>query len=389
MPIVAPVSAVPAGATTTAGVVLEDVASDMLQEVGEENPVLLDYVDRVQREILRTSNWTFLVAPQARFITELEQTDYWVGTIGRGPDTAVETELNLQYYGKIKKDSVLDRSNFVQLQPVAFAPLSGKLTYKDALYRPGRPKGFKAYLDNPGLISIYPAPDNQNNFQPMPPSPLVTSIIGGALLARTYYVKVTYVDSTGLESLPSSETTQYIPAGELAQIAAPPIGILKTTRGISYGFYNVYASTTAGGETRQSLAPVDTTLPWTEPGTGLIAGANIPTTSTITPLDGYIIEFEYYLFRQKISSTAQIIQIPDDYLDVVVAGVNWYTARLLMAGNSSRVKDMQFWMGVYKDGLRQIVRDKNLFPQGPGDYMHPDGAGIGSTYWDAGAYPLP
>lgn len=372
--------------TTTVCDILDAVSEDLLQGIGKESPKLYDYVNRVSFEILRTSRWTFLERGPVTFITQLEQTDYWVGALGSGPATAVDTRLNLIDLGIIKKNTVWDYSNNRILQQVANAPLVNRYKFPDSLSRPGLPAVWRNDPDSPNVMNLYPGPNNQNNYTPEPYAPIVTSTPGGSLPQRTYQVTVTYVDNYGYESTPSdTPTLVVIPANYLAVVQPPKVGIATDTRGVSYNRFNVYAAnanapalpgpaTDQPGNSNQlplqSVSPA--TLAWTEPSSGLVTGtAFAPSTNNITPLDGYIIQFKYYATRLKLTQCADVLQIPDDYRDIVIAGVNWYASQFLQ-----RKTDVQFWGLVFKDGLRQMVRDKNLFPQGSANYISPDPSSI-------------
>lgn len=103
-------------------------------------------------------------------------------------------------------------------------------------------------------------------------APTLSSIAGGSLLARTYYVTATYTDSTG-ETTASPEASLAVAAGHLLEVAA--LGY----RGNSTG-WNVYVSLTTGTETLQNATPLAPLQNWTEPTTGLVTGTSAPTLDT-------------------------------------------------------------------------------------------------------------
>ncbi len=108
------------------------------------------------------------------------------------------------------------------------------------------------------------------------PTPTLTSTSGGSLPSTTYYVKVTYVDSTG-ETTPSSEASLAVSANNLLQVTAG-IGSgpgINTPTG-----WNVYISTTSGAEVLQNATPIPTSAVWTIPTSGLITGVSPPTLNT-------------------------------------------------------------------------------------------------------------
>lgn len=105
-----------------------------------------------------------------------------------------------------------------------------------------------------------------------PPIPVLSQVAGGTLAATTYFVKTTYVTATG-ETLPSAEASLAVALNNLLQVASP----LAATGATGY---NVYVSTSTGGETKQNSSPILIGAAWTEPTTGLIAGAVAPTANT-------------------------------------------------------------------------------------------------------------
>ena len=85
------------------------------------------------------------------------------------------------------------------------------------------------------------------------------------------------------------------------------------------------------------------------------------------PPDGvYAIEFRYFKKRQKIVDTSNILQTPDDYNDIIIAGVNEYVAIYL-----KKPDEAGYWHASFESGKRQMIRDMNLFPRGP-EFLRPD-----------------
>lgn len=86
----------------------------------------------------------------------------------------------------------------------------------------------------------------------------------------------------------------------------------------------------------------------------------------LPPADGvYTIEFRYYQKRTPITSLSTVLQIPDDYQDVVIAGVNAMACQFL-----KKFDEAGPWQQSYQDGKRQMIRDANLFPRE--DFIRPD-----------------
>lgn len=105
-----------------------------------------------------------------------------------------------------------------------------------------------------------------------PATPTTGTTIGGALGLFTYYVKITYIDSTG-ESIASAEATQIVPALSILTVTSP------VASGAATG-WNVYVSISSGAETLQNSSALAIGTNWTEPTTGLVSGAALPTINT-------------------------------------------------------------------------------------------------------------
>jgi hypothetical protein len=310
--------------TTTAESIIDAVIQDA-QRTSTNRAAVLDYINRVCQRILRDTQWAFLRSPTQRFITQPGSTDYYIGA-GVPPAGAVPTGLNLTDVWSVWTESVFDQTHQTQLMmnPPSVNNQTN-LSFQDGKSRPGSPRSFKYEVTNPNVLSIYPYADNKNNYQPVPLSPVCTSVTAGALAPRLYYVYSTFVDDQGNESSASVvPTTVYVPAGATL-IAQPPIAEVASAQQISYTHWNCYVGTTVGTAYKQNSSPMATSAAFDEPTSGqLTTTAGLPTVNKLAPLSGYIIEFRYFKQRTQINSTAQILQIPDYYADVVIAGVNWF-----------------------------------------------------------------
>lgn len=370
--------------------VIDAAQRDMMMTIGASHPNSIDYVNRVQLDLLGSSSWYFRETGPVYFITRDGQSDYWVGTTGSAPAGVVDTELNLTAFRALKKNAVRDISNFRTLEEVKIAPSGDSFRELDSQSRPGAPLQYK---NTPGLtpngtISLYPAALNQNGTIPQPEPCLCSAVSGGALAARTYYVQVTYVDSVSGESLPSPEVRFHVPANYYLKVQAPQLFVTKNDIGIEYSGWWVYASEETQTECRQNSNTASQTVPnlitgtWTQTGALQTATVVPPETATLASLGGYIIEFTYYPSRTQLTVVGDTLLVPDDYKDVVVAGTNLYVAQYL-----ERRGDITFWASVYTEGKRRMVRDKNYTPGG-GDFMRPDPASVGwqSNYgsWNPG-----
>lgn len=88
----------------------------------------------------------------------------------------------------------------------------------------------------------------------------------------------------------------------------------------------------------------------------------------------YTIEFRYFVAKPQLTQTTQALLIPDDYKDVVIAGVNYF-ANLYLREN---MQDAQAWGAIYKEGIVGMHRDHNLFPRGF-EFIAPDSASTPRT----------
>src|SRR5271163_3690023 len=104
----------------TVQTIINGVSQDIRQQLsalpGVQQNALVDYTNRVHKQILRFSRWNFLLSEPMYFLTQLGQSTYWVGPKGQGPAGSVDTGLNLPDCDKFKKDSIVDLSNQTALK---------------------------------------------------------------------------------------------------------------------------------------------------------------------------------------------------------------------------------------------------------------------------------
>jgi hypothetical protein len=363
----------------TAQQVVDSVSTDLLQRIAPEDPVLLDYINRIQLQLLRVSRWKFLQSAPQRFVTRTDRSDYWIGPAGSGPLDTIDTGLNISNLGPIKTDSVYDRTNFRQLKRTNEQILSATFSYVDASSRKGPPRQWRVAPDTPCTFNLYPAPDNQNNFQPQPEAPALSAIAGGTLGNRIYFVRTTFVDSLGNESSASDEGRVFVPANNLL-VVQPPLEIPQAASGVFYNRFNVYIfnagsnlSLSTGTEILANPSgPLPVSAPYQEPIGGFLnGGISFPTANNVEVMGGYLIEFRYFQAKPQVVSLTNTLLIPSDYFDVLVAGVNYFTAQFLKDESAQ-----SYWQQEYQSGITGMIRDKNLFPKGP-EYMSPDPTSIG------------
>lgn len=359
---------------------MDSVSTDLLQRIAPEDPVLLDYINRVQLQLLRVSRWKFLKSPLQSFVTRIGRSDYWIGPAGSGPLDTVDTGLNISNLGPIDSDSFYDRTNFRLLKRINEQILGSAFANRDGSSRLGPPREFRVDPSTACILNLYPAPDNQNNYQPVPENPSVSAIVGGALPARIYWIRTTFVDSLGNESAASNEAYQFIPAGQLL-VVQPPQEVPSSDSGIQYNRFNVYIfnagtndTLTTGSEILATGAPLAVSAAYQEPPTGFVsAGVSFPTANNVAQMGGYLIQFRYYQAKPQVINLNNVLLIPSDYFDVLVAGVNYFTAQFLKDESAQ-----QYWKQEYDNGVIGMIRDKHLFPKGP-EFMSPDSTSQGLT----------
>lgn len=371
--------------------VSQDVRNQLQAQIGTAGqPILIDYTNRISKQMLRFSRWTFLKSEPQYFLTQMGQSSYWVGPTGQGPAGVVDTGLNLGDVYQFKKDSVMDLSNQRALKWLYTSPQGPNLIDRTGAGRPGLPAVFSQSLNDPNILLLFPPPNNQNNTQPSPQVPITTTVASGALPARTYLIKYTLIDSLGGES--TSTTTGcpiFVPVNRLAVMKSPATGYFgqlpdgSAQSGVQYNRYNVYAvqatlvngiPTNEGTETLQNSVPISFGTDWTEPGTGLLTnGVSVPRVNTLQPVGAYIVKFEYYKNRVKLLNMNQSLQIPDDYTDIVIAGVTALAYKIM-----GRMQEASAQLSLFKDGLQQMIADKNLFPEGV-EFIRPDAGSYVNT----------
>ena len=113
-----------------------------------------------------------------------------------------------------------------------------------------------------------------------PAVPVVTTASGGALAARAYYIRLSYVTAYG-ETAAGVELRAPVAASNLATVASPAADHYALATG-----WNVYAGTASGAETLQNSSPIAIGTAWTEPSTGLTAGAAMPSYALVVESHG-------------------------------------------------------------------------------------------------------
>lgn len=335
-----------ATATTTVATVIALVKEDLQEQFGSSGSTsaTIDWTNRIQQMILQRRRWDWMKSLPKRFITERGQTDYWIGATGSVSAGQVNTGLNLSDVRRVIGGSVLSRTGFTSLHPAFEPPFNYQR--EDGSYDEGVPQLYRNDEGAPNVISLYPAPDTGSTYELVPPAPNSTTAAGGALAARTYYIRTTFVDLEGNEGAPSPTARQFVEASKYITVKAPQPAIDAGSAGVSYLRWNVYASETEGSETLQNGSPTATSSDWTQSAALTTNGASVPTDSSIEPLRGYVVEFRYWKTHTALTSTSDTLLIPNDFRDVVVSGVKWLALRYLKQFNEAELEHADFLAGI-------------------------------------------
>ena len=111
---------------------------------------------------------------------------------------------------------------------------------------------------------------------PSPAAPTLTQAAGGALNARTYYLRLAY--TLGATPRAASQRAHLaVDASKLITVTSPAANELADG-------YNVYAATASGQETLQNSSPIAIGTDWTEGDSGLTAsGSEPPSDASFVP----------------------------------------------------------------------------------------------------------
>lgn len=148
-------SSAPIGTFPTAQDIISRVSVDIrkfLSDSGADASILLEYVDRVHRLILRQKRWRFLLAPIKTFNTVIGTSDYFIG-VGVAPVGASDCNLDISDLKEIHASSMFNRTDYRALYPTAEAPLVSSFVV------PAKPRLWRHDSDTPDIVTLYPAPD--------------------------------------------------------------------------------------------------------------------------------------------------------------------------------------------------------------------------------------
>lgn len=145
-----------------------------------------------------------------------------------------------------------------------------------------------------------------------PSAPTLNQVAGGTKAARTYYVRVTYIDAAGNESPASAEASRAISANNLLTVTSPAAAPGARA-------YNVYIGTTSGTEKTVAQPAIGST--YTEPTSALVFTNPYPTTDG-TPYSvsaSGLVVFNHAPFTGKAltwsGSYAYLVRFKDDQIE--------------------------------------------------------------------------
>lgn len=125
-----------------------------------DKAILIDYTNRISLDLLRHSRYTFLVSAPVSFTTVATpagvtpfSNQYWVGPTGAAPFGTIDTGLNLIDFDSVKRDTIIDYSNFKRLAVTELQPVSAEFTL------PAKPRLWQNLSSNSNVITLWPPPD--------------------------------------------------------------------------------------------------------------------------------------------------------------------------------------------------------------------------------------
>lgn len=262
----------------------EDVINAAIQDsqvLTTNRIALLDYVNRTSLRILRESQWSFLQSGYQKFITQEGVDKYWIGS-GTPPNGYSNTNLNLINAESVLPDSVYDLTFGRKLTQDAMQVRAAMpFIMRDSTIRMGPPRAYANYISDPNVVHVFPPPDNQNYYFPVPEPSLCQQVFGGVLPGRTYFIQTTLVDTQGGESIASTSFSQTIASDFLLMVSSPTAEV-PSALSPSYAYWNVYISATSGGPYfKQNISPIPIGSPWIEQVTG---ASPTPALTTYVPI---------------------------------------------------------------------------------------------------------
>lgn len=309
--------------TTTANSIITSCQGDYQKLIGVGNNMWIDWVDRVHQDLNRVSRWEWLKNVRKQFYCTIGQSTYYLkgGTMpGASTITFVAINNNVATITANNTYVIGDGQNVI-ITGLTHTQLNGTWLLLSAT-----PTQFT--FATTGLTNLSTVADTgtaNTNINTNLNCTDLDHMIDGSVINRSL-------------------------------INTQNFTISGTSISISYG--RLYLT---------DIPPYDPAGAWTVPGPPVMYLVdNTGVISLYPPPDqGYVIEFQYDAVRKTIVNGSDILQVPDYYRNVMVAGVNELAAAYLCSqpGMGHFQSAVQYWNASYADGKRSMIRDKQNFPR--------------------------
>lgn len=299
--------------TTVIGMCSQDIRKILDSGSTTDQVALIDYTNRVQLQLLREARWRFLLSGVLQFETVSGVSDYWIGATGSAPVTSYT------------------------LSAVAPNPNGGNSAVYTGTTLDTLEEGDEVTVT--GFVNA----GNNGSFIVEFANATTVILNNGNAIAENH-------------------------AGTLT-ISIPDTGLNITNLGVVKPG-TVFDRTNSTRLYPTDEAPLGPNFQGLSLPSNYRNDQNTPSIFAIYPPpknNGYVIEFRYFFAKPQLTLLTDTLLIPDDYLDVVVSGVNWF-ANLYLREN---LNDAQMWKAIYEEGKTGMKRDHNLFPRGQ-EFIAPD-----------------
>jgi hypothetical protein len=145
---------------------------------------------------------------------------------------------------------------------------------------------------------------------------LSTSVLG-AQAQRTAFYRFTYTNAAG-ETIGSQEVSILVPANSVSK-ATMPAALPPGVTGV-----NVYAAIITATETKQAGGPFAAAAVFTEPGTGFVVGAALPTATTaLSSIKERVTDWQVHITAEMVPNRAPGGLLWATFMKVLKQRVNW------------------------------------------------------------------
>lgn len=324
--------------TTTAGIIVASCQGDFQRLIGVQNNQWVDWIDRVHQRILRHSRWRFqqTQVEAQQFYTTAGQVAYFLGS-GTLPGSASITNVAIDATQNPPVATITAANNYVvgNGQTVVITGLTHTVLNNTWSLVQAFPGSFTFQMPA-GTAGVASTPDTgtaNTVFNTNLALADLDLIVDGTVLLR------------GIPGIPQGSVSQTV-----SNLAG---GGLISTGGL--GLYRV------------TTVPFDISGVWSlpSPPKAFLIRSNNVMELYPPPDNKYTVEFQYQASRAGITNFNSVLQVPDYYRAVVVAGVNELAAAYLAKDPSGArfAQEVVYWHDAFEDGLRSMIRDKQLFPR--------------------------